>query len=199
MNTNEAISIKEKLEEVLIVIDEYGKQAKQFSEAKDAFGELIKKFSATNDAFTNTVINSDEFLKSAQKLIDVDYVNKVKEKVNEISEMEVTHQNECNDALTKISFLAESFESKANSLTEKQLALQETVDAILGKMDELIHSVEFEKDAVINRIDLLGEMLETRFDKIEKYMDCNQKEHNHINENDDGQNHIDDIEKEEDL
>lgn len=88
MDKNTASGLTAQLQEVLKIADEYGKQSKQFAQAKNDLLELVEKVSMSNDTVVELIAQCEKYLSSAQTVIEGDYFEEIKTCIKDAKEIE---------------------------------------------------------------------------------------------------------------
>ena len=96
MKVEEATRVKEKLDDVLLAVEEYGKQSEQFSKARNDLFEVLGVMHNTNSSLGQLLTACDEYLKKASEVIDGDYFIKIQGVINEINNTAVNLEK-CNE------------------------------------------------------------------------------------------------------
>lgn len=137
MEIRDAIKIKEKLSEVLETVDEFGRQAEQFSKAKKGLNDLIDVLLNSNNLIGDLITESQKYLDDAKSIIDGECFAKICEQNNiarQIAEDLKTNSETSNFQLKET---ADDFIAHAQSLEEKCKELQSYISSVSEIKNEI--------------------------------------------------------------
>ena len=193
MEIRDAIKIKEKLSEVLETVDEFGRQAEQFSKAKKGLNDLIDVLLNSNNLIGDLITESQKYLDGAKSIIDGECFAKICEQNNlakQIAEDLKTNSETSNSQLKET---ADDFIAHAQSLEEKCKELQSyissvseiknEIESIVGenstkvssniestkkKIDELVEESHKSQDLIIDNHKKVAPFLEEQSKKLQQ-------------------------------
>lgn len=197
MDKNTASGLTAQLQEVLKIADEYGKQSKQFAQAKKDLLELVAKVSKSNDTVVELVAQCEKYLNSAQSVIEGDYFEEIKACIKNAKEIEdeLKSNNEASVARleklisdyeaqiaeinTYLSKVKSAFDEMQKQQAEGQAALHKaqigTLAEIQKRIDDLFELTKEKEtviqDVVIENGEKLTPLLEQSNEKLTKALE----------------------------
>lgn len=167
MEIKDAMIIKEKLNEVLETVDEFGRQAEQFSKTKKGLNDLIDVLLNSNNSIGDLITESQNYLDSAKSIIDGECFAKICEQNNiarQIAEEFKTNSETCNSQIKETS---DDFIAHAQSLEEKCKELQNYINSIAKIKGEIEIVVTENSAKVCSDIDISNKDIKEFIKNIE--------------------------------
>lgn len=139
MKVEEATRVKEKLDDVLLAVEEYGKQSEQFSKARNDLFEVLGVMHNTNASLGQLLTACDEYLKKASEVIDGDYFIKIQGVINEINNTAVNLER-CNEntALESVKLIDDS----KKQLSELADALSKNIQSSIKEISNTANDLQ---------------------------------------------------------
>ncbi len=175
MEIKDAIKIKEKLSEVLETVDEFGRQAEQFSKAKKGLNDLIDVLLNSNNLIGDLITESQKYLDGAKSIIDGECFAKICEQNNiakQIAE-ELKANSEISNSQSKET--AADFIAHAQSLGEKCNELQSYINSISEIKGEIESVVAESSTKVCSN-------MENTNNKIDELVEVSSKNHEFLSD-----------------
>lgn len=132
MKVEEATKVKEKLDDILLAVDEYGKQSQQFSKARQNLFDLLGVMNSTNDSLGKLLSDCDQYLNKASEVIDGEYFVKIQGVINDINKT-ASNLEKCNDEASKSS--VKLIEDSKRQLTELADILSKNIQTSIDKVN----------------------------------------------------------------
>lgn len=185
MKIEDATKVKEKLDDIFLAVDEYGKQSEQFSKARNDLFSVLGVMNSTNSSLGQLLTACDQYLKKASEVIDGEYFVKIQDVINEINDT-ATNLEKCNEntSIESVKLIEESkkqLTALADSLSQN---IQSSIDKVRGTADDL-HV--YSKQASDNAKQLIESSSNEMLALVEKLKNtCNSlmKESEQLKEND---------------
>lgn len=185
MKVEEATKVKEKLDDVLLVVEEYGKQSEQFSKARNDLFDVLGVMNNTNFSLGQLLTACDQYLKKASEVIDGEYFVKIQGVINEInataSNLEKCNENTSAESVKLIEESKKQLSGLADTLSKK---IQASIDKVRDMADDL---QTYSKQASDNAKELIksssNEML-SLVEKLKTTCDSLMKESDQLKKND---------------
>lgn len=130
MEIKDAIKIKEKLGEVLETVDEFGRQAEQFSKAKKGLNDLIDVLLNSNNLIGDLITESQKYLDGAKSIIDGECFAKICEQNNIAKQIAEDLKANSEISNSQLKETADDFIAHAQSLEEKCKELQCYINSV---------------------------------------------------------------------
>lgn len=168
MEIRDAIKIKEKLSEVLETVDEFGRQAEQFSKAKKGLNDLIDVLLNSNNLIGDLITESQKYLDGAKSIIDGECFAKICEQNNlakQIAEDLKTNSETSNSQLKET---ADDFIAHAQSLEEKCKELQSCINSVYEIKNEI-------ESIVVENSTKVSSNIEKTNNKIDEFIEASSK------------------------
>lgn len=138
MKVEDATKVKEKLEDVLSAVEEYGKQSEQFSKAREDLFSVFDMMQKTNSSLGNLLSDCDQYLKKASEVIDGEYFVKIQNAIDEInstaSDLEKCNENTAVESVKMIDESKKQLTALADTLSEN---IQSSVAKVRDTANEL--------------------------------------------------------------
>ena len=138
MKVEEATKVKEKLDDILLAVDEYGKQSQQFSKARQNLFDLLGVMNSTNDSLGKLLSDCDQYLNKASEVIDGEYFVKIQGVIDDINKT-ASDFEKCNDEASKSSVkLIEDSKRQLIDLADTlSKNIQTSIDKVNGTANDL--------------------------------------------------------------
>ena len=185
MKIEDATKVKEKLDDILLAVDEYGKQSEQFSKARNDLFSVLGVMNNTNSSLGQLLTACDQYLKKASEVIDGEYFVKIQDVINEINAT-ATNLEKCNEntSTESVKLIEESKKQLAALADTLSQNIQSSIDKVRGTADDL---QVYSKQASDNAKQLIesssNEML-ALVEKLKTTCDSLMKESEQLKEND---------------
>jgi len=137
MEIRDAIKIKEKLSEVLETVDEFGRQAEQFSKAKKGLNDLIDVLLNSNNLIGDLITESQKYLDDAKSIIDGECFAKICEQNNLAKQIAEDLKANSETSNSQLKETADDFIAHAQSLEEKCKELQSHINSVTEIKNEI--------------------------------------------------------------
>lgn len=132
MKIEDATKVKEKLDDILLAVDEYGKQSEQFSKARQNLFDLLGVMNNTNDSLGKLLSDCDQYLKKASEVIDGEYFVKIQAVIEDIKGT-ASDLEKCNDDTSKASI--KLIEESKNQLSDLADNLSKNIQSSIDKVN----------------------------------------------------------------
>lgn len=157
MNVNETEKFKGKLEEVLNVVDEYGKQSKQLAQAKGTLGDLAAVLEKTCDTVAGLISECDTYLQSAKNIVSGECFEKVSEQIEDARKIVAQikdNEDEFNQKQQEILLKYVESIKLLEGKTEEIKSILATVEDACSNVNDKIQNNDNKVDTVIKEIQL---------------------------------------------
>ena len=138
MRAEEAKKVKEKLDDVLLAVEEYGKQSEQFSKARNDLFGVLGVMNSTNSSLGQLLTACDQYLKKATDVIDGEYFIKIQGVINDINatatNLEKCNENTSNESVKLIEESKKQLTGLADTLSKN---IQLSIDRVSGTAKDL--------------------------------------------------------------
>lgn len=138
MKAEEAKKVKEKLDDVLLAVEEYGKQSEQFSKARNDLFGVLGVMNSTNSSLGQLLTACDQYLKKATDVIDGEYFVKIQGVINDINatatNLEKCNENTSNESVKLIEESKKQLTGLADTLSKN---IQLSIDRVSGTAKDL--------------------------------------------------------------
>ena len=138
MRAEEAKKVKEKLDDVLLAVEEYGKQSEQFSKARNDLFGVLGVMNSTNSSLGQLLTACDQYLKKATDVIDGEYFIKIQGVINDINatatNLEKCNENTSNESVKLIEESKKQLTGLADTLSKN---IQLCIDRVSGTAKDL--------------------------------------------------------------